>query len=230
MSFILFAWIASIGYGLVTITTKLTTKHSIKNPWLFNFLYNAGFLVTSIPIALSYHAGIPTHWGFITATGFLYAASTMCFILAIYKLDASTISPLFNFRIAFTVILVALLIGEVFSLWKYELIAVIFIFGLFTTIDERMHIKSFFQKPVAIALLGMVFTSLGGITTNRALLQDSYWTVSLWTPIITVLFLFTLVPLFSRDAKKLSIKQLVIMLGIGFIDTIATFAATAAYA
>jgi len=230
MSFILFAWIASLGYALVTLTIKLTSKHSVKNPWLLNFLYNAGFLITTIPIALANHAGIPLHWEFIIATGFFYAASTMCFILAIYKLDASTISPLFNFRIAFSVILAALLIQEILPGWKYLLISIIFIFGLFTTIDERMHVKSFFQKPVAIALLGMVFTSLGGITTNRALMQDSYWTVSLWSPIFTVLFLCTLLPLFSKDAKKLSLKQLLIMLCIGFIDTIATFAATKAYA
>ncbi|HYK08946.1 MAG TPA: hypothetical protein VEW42_05600 [Candidatus Eisenbacteria bacterium] len=229
MSFILFAWIASIGYALVILGTKVTSKHSIKNPWLFNFLYNAGLLVTTIPIALFNHAGIPSHWEFIIATGFLYAASTMCFILSIYKLDVSTISPLFNFRIAFSVVLTALLIHEILPEWKYLLITVIFVFGLFTTIDERLHIKSFFQKPVAIALLGMIFTSLGAITTNRALLVDNYWTVSLWAPFFTVLFLGLLFPKFVQDGKKLVGNQVVTMLCIGLLDTIATFAANRAY-
>lgn len=230
MSFVFFAWIASLGYALVVIVGKLTSKHGLSNPWLFNFLYNVSLLVWVIPVALVNHAGIPTHWTYILATGVLYGLSTMCFVLALYKLDVSTYSPLFNFRIAFSVLLAALLIHEVLPLWKYELIGVIFFFGLFTTVDERFHIRSFFKKPVAIALIGMVFTSLAGITINRALIQNSYWTVSLWQSIVTVVFLSLTYKQFFKDVKNISFKPLGTMALLGLFDTIGTLASNKAFA
>lgn len=230
MSFILFAWISSIGYSLVVLIGKLTSKYTVSNPWFFNFLYNCSLLLLTIPFAIANHAGIPVHWEFIILTGFFYALSTMCFVFALYKLDVSTISPLFNFRIAFSVILATLLIHEILPFWKYILIGVIFLFGLFTTIDEKFSFKSFFKKPVAVALIGMIFTSLGGITTNRALAVDSYWTVSLWAPIATVFFLFFTFPKFVKDIKKISPKPILVMLCLGAFDTIGTLASNKAFA
>lgn len=229
MSFIYFAWIASIGYAFVVIVGKLTSKYSLSNPWLFNFLYNVSLLLWITPFALANHAGLPTHLEFILPAGVLYGLSTLCFLLALYKLDVSLLTPLYNFRVAFSVILAALLIHEVLPFWKYGLITIIFLCGLFTTMDENFHLKSFFKKSIFIALIGMVFTSLAGIATNRALLYDNYWTVSLWIPIATVSFLLLTMPKFYEDLKKITFKPLGIMIVLGLFDTIGTLAANKAF-
>lgn len=230
MSYLIFAWLASLFYGFFVIVTKLTSKYAITNPVLFNFLYAAGILTWTIPIALFNHAGIPHEWTNIVITGFLYALSGLFFITAIAKLDISTISPLYNFQIAFAVILSGIILHEQLGLLQYILISIIFCAGLFTTIDEKMKIHAFFKLPVLFALLGALFYALSGIFINKAVAGNSYWTVTLWVPCVTQLLLIFTFPFFRKDLKKISYKAFIAIFAIGAFDTLGTLAAIKAYA
>lgn len=184
----------------------------------------------TIPIALFNHAGIPHTWTNIVITGCLYALSGLFYITAISKLDISTISPLYNFQIAFAVILAGIFLHEQLGFLQYVLIGIIFFAGIFTTIDERLKIKSFFKWPVLLAVLGSACYALSGIFINKAVSENSYWTVALWTPCITQLVLLTTIPFFRHEIKRISLKPIFAIILIGAFDTLGTLAAIRAYA
>src|SRR3989338_11479486 len=98
MPFYIFAWIAAITYGCVAITVKLTSKYSISNPWLFNFLFQLFVLIIIFPIALLNHAGWPTNWESIIYASIFFALFYLLYTMAMYRLDVTVFAPLFNFR------------------------------------------------------------------------------------------------------------------------------------
>ena len=49
----LFAWIASLVYGLIAVTGKLTGKHVAHNPRLFHFFWQLFTVIGILPLALA---------------------------------------------------------------------------------------------------------------------------------------------------------------------------------
>jgi len=112
---VFFAWAASIAYGLEAIMGKFASKHVMPDPLLFNFYWALFILILTSPIALWYGISIPTHWPALFAASIFYALGGVFYILALYRLDASVIAPLFSFRIAIAVLFGALILGEVLT-------------------------------------------------------------------------------------------------------------------
>jgi hypothetical protein len=82
MPFYVYAWIGAIISGFFVITAKLTSKHSIKNPWLFNFLLAAVTLLFTIPPAVYFHATLPNGWSLVILTGFFATLNTIFYIFS----------------------------------------------------------------------------------------------------------------------------------------------------
>ncbi len=232
MSFLFFAWFASISYGFVTIIGKLTSKYSIPNPWLFGFLYSLFvFLFTSIPAfgSVGLHI-LPSSWPFIILAGLAYGLTTLFFTLSLFMLDASVVSSLFNFRSVFAAILASIILKESLGNWQILLIAVIFIAGLFSTIDERLKIKTFFHFTTLIGLLTTFFIALQSVFTNLSLQGNNYWTVSLWMPGISTIFLLVTLPLFWKDIRKIHLNQIGAVALMSALSAFATLTANKAFA
>ncbi|MBI4226076.1 EamA family transporter [Candidatus Roizmanbacteria bacterium] len=166
MPFIILAWIASILYGIVVILSKLLSKHSIKNPWLFAFLWSFITLVFTTSLSLYNHVSFPNAWDNLIIISLSGAFVWILFTLALYKLDASVISPLYNLRTAFSAILSAIILSEILSYRQYFLIFLIIIAGIFVTLDEKFNFRSFFKKSILILLTGILFSSISGVFTN----------------------------------------------------------------
>lgn len=208
MPFYVFAWVASFMFGLVGIIGKLTSKYSISNPWLFNFLWTLLSLLLILPIALINKVGIPTHWGSLFLVALFNLLFNVFYILGISLLDVSVMVPLLNIRTAFVAIIGELFLGEVFNSFQYFLIALIFSAGLFVSIDEKYSIKSFFRWPIFIAILCTLSYTLMGVFTKPSIAENGYWEVTLWSPVLSQLMLLVTVPLFKNDIKKINFKQL----------------------
>ena len=208
MSFVFFAWIASFLFGLAAIIGKLTSKHSIQNPWLFNFLWMLFSLFLTIPIALANGAGIPNYWGSILLVSFFSALFALLYIMSLSHLDVSVLIPLLNLRTAFISILGVLFLGEILKSNQYLMVAVILISGLFVSIDEKFSLKSFFKKPIYLALLCTLSYTFMGISIKKAISENGYWQVTLWMAILSQLMILSTFPLFKKDIRKLSLKQL----------------------
>lgn len=226
MPYLFFAWVASISSGLVIISTKLTSKHVIGNPWLFSFLRAVVVVLFIVPIALINHAAIPQNWLPVIAAGTTVALFYIFYTSAIYRLDVSTISPLFNFATVFTVLLGVSFFQEKFTAQQAILSIIIIIAGMFATIDERLHIRSFFNPSVGIALTAMGFLALYNAFIRWATISNSVWTINLWVGIIGLLVISATAPLFYKDLLKIKINELWPVGLMGIFQTITNFAIT----
>lgn len=229
--FYVFAWIASITFGVEAIIGKLTSKYSISNPWLFNFLWSLGILVFTIPFALWNGARVPTHWENLLIASIFSALAGILYILLLYKLDVSVLAPLFNFRTVFAVILSIFLLKEFLTTNQYILIAIVFISGMFLTIDENFTLRSFFRPVIALAMIEMVVLAIMAIFINKSVAENGYWGTTLGIAILGQLLLLFTVPLFKKDLGRISIKQIwpsTLMAATGVIGVLSSIKAYAA--
>lgn len=190
MSYLAFAWIASFLFGALAILSKLASKHGIKNPWLMTFVWSISVLVFTAVAAVINGVGLPTNWGPILAMGVCGFAIWIFYVLALYKLDISVLSPLYNLRTPISVVLGVLFLGEVLTGNQMGLVVLITLAGIFVAYDEKLKFKAFFGKHVGIAVLGIVASSLLGIFTKGAIAANGYWEATLWSTVVTQFYCF----------------------------------------
>lgn len=226
----LFAWVASVMYGVEAVAGKLTSKHSIQNPWLFNFFWAFFILLFTIPIAIWNGVGMPTQWIDVVLASLFYALTSAFYVLALYKIDVSIVGSLFNFRTVITVILGALFLGEILTIQQYLLICVIVIAGIFISVDEKFSIRSFFTKGIGIAILGVFFSALMAVFIKGAVADAGYWNATLWIEILGQIWLLPTILLFKKDIASSTPKQYLITAATAVAGVIGTLAAVKAYA
>lgn len=229
MPFYVYAWIGAIISGLFVITAKLTSKHSIKNPWLFNFLLAAVSLLFTIPPAVYYHATFPNGWSLVILTGIFATLNTIFYIFSNANLDVSVFMPLYNFRNIFTLLIGFLFFDERFPQFKLYYIGLIIIAGVFTSLDEKFSLRSFFKITIAIGLLTVLFSAINSALTKAVLINNNLWTTNLWIAIINFILLLPTIPLFKKDIKKLDVEHITPVALMGLFFTISIFAANKAY-
>jgi drug/metabolite transporter (DMT)-like permease len=227
--FQIFAWIASVVYAVEVVGTKLLSRHEIKNPWLLNFAYSGLVLVLTMPLALHYHAGFPARWTNVILAGIFWALANVFYILALYKLDLTTLSPLFNVRTGFAVLLAVLFLGEKISSLQAVLIALMFCGGVLVTLDERMSWRSLTSRGTLLAVLVMFAFTMDAVFIKKAIADEGFWTVTLWMPIIAqALFCLTL-PRFASEVRRIGAKPWLFILFVALFDFIGNLAANRAY-
>src|SRR3989344_5590626 len=100
--FILFSFIAAFGFALSSLSSKIASKHNIKNNWVLLFYYYLTVIPFLIFLPLLFKVTIPTSgWLFIFLYAVAFFVGNIFFTVAIYKLDASTFAPFFQLQSAF---------------------------------------------------------------------------------------------------------------------------------
>lgn len=229
MPFYVFAWIASVMYGVEVIIGKLTSKHAIKNPWLFNFFWALFVLLFSIPFALNGGVGIPKDWSSLLVASVFYTLAGIFYVLPLYTLDVSVWSPMFSLRTPMSVLFSAWLLGEILTRYQYILIGLIFIAGIFVTLDEKLKLRSFFRWPVAYALTQMVILALMGVYINKAIVANGYWIVTLWMGIVAQISYLATVSLFYKDLRSIKLSQIGALAAMSVAGLVGTLTANKAY-
>lgn len=229
MSVYFFAWTASIFFGFESIFAKLVSKHTVSNPWMLNFFWMLFTLIFTIPVALYMGARFPVQWFPLLLTSLFFALANTLYTKALFKIDVSVMSPLWNFRTAMTVILGAVLLNEVLTTHQYFLILIIFIFGIFVNLDEKFSIKSFFTKDIFLALLSMLAFTFEYIFINNSVTVNGYWNTVLWGPLLGQLWLLATIPFFKKDILNTNLKQYGSIILLSIFGFIGVLAATAAY-
>jgi drug/metabolite transporter (DMT)-like permease len=226
-----FAWLASLMYGTVGVIGKLISRHSVANPWLLNFFWNLFILVLIVPVVW-WQGGLvwPSAWANIIWASLFYAGGTAFYVLALYKMDVSVLAPLFSFRTALAVVFGAAMLGELLTSWQYFLIAVIFLSGLFVSVDERFELRSFFNWGTALALLDMLFLVLMAVFIKKSAAEIGYWGTTLWSALLGQVCLLVTWPLFKKDLSQLKPKQYGLMFIPAVAGMIGTLAVNKAYA
>lgn len=229
MSYFIYAWIASIVFGLEAIIGKITSKYSICNPWLFNFLWTFFILLFMFPVALENNVSIPMRWDYIILAAFFYAVAGILYLFSLYHLDVSAVAPLFNLRTAFSVLLGVIFLGERLLGRQYIFLFLIFISSLFVTLSKKNSFKSLFQLSTGYVVMGMLCLACMSLCINQALVYDGYWEVTLYVSLISQIMLLATVPLFLNDFRKLHLKQVGPVLLMSLCGVIATLATNRAY-
>ena len=230
MSYTTYAWIALVIYGLETIITKLTGKYSIKNPWLFNMLWNGLFVVFMIPFYFNSEVGIPHKWENLIIASLLSAVSLALYVICIYRIDVSVLSPMYNIRTGFSVLFSFLLLGETLTPYKTFLIGIIIFMGLLVSLDEKFSFKSFLTKNIFIVLVFMVSLALYGIFLKKTIGEIGYWNATVWVPILTAIFLLFTFPKFKKDIKTLRKKHILPIVLVTLTTVFGGLAVNKAYA
>lgn len=209
MPYYVFAWTASISYGLAVIVSKLSTKHQITNPWLFNFIWTLLIALFTVVIALLNNAGLPARWDSVLFAGFFSALTGTLFILALSVIDVSVLNPLYSFRIPITLLFGMTFFHESVNTTQAILMALITVAAFFVSMDEHLQFRSFFTRRTALALSAVGTSALYNVTVKNALVGNGFWEVNLWTNLLTVVFLLITVPLFWKDIKQMKLSYAV---------------------
>jgi len=203
MIYVIFAWVASITYGLYTIAAKLIGKYKLKNTAQFSFFTTLFIGLLMAAVSFANGARLATSWTFIILAAIFIALGNASYLAALKNLDVSVMSPLFNIRVAITVLLGVVFLGEELTSRSLFLICLIFVMGFFAAMDEKFSIRSFFSKNVGAGLLFMLVLSIQSLFVNRAIAQTNYWTASLWVGLIAIIFSFIfLYPKFRHELAK----------------------------
>lgn len=227
MSFVLFAWIASIVYGVYAITAKLISTYQLKNVAHFSFFSLLFGGLTIAGISLLNGAAVPTDWTFIILAGLSMALGGLLYIASLKNLDISVLTPLFNIRVVITVLLGFLFLGEALTLENFFFIGIIVLGGIVVSMDEKFSIRSFFSKNIGLGLLYMCVLSIETLFINRAISQAGYWTAMLWIGLLAIVFAFVLLyARFKEDFAKSKPKD---YLGVGILALIGGVGDLAAY-
>lgn len=229
MPYYIYAWIGLVFGGFFVITAKLTSKHAISNPWLLNFLLSLFTLLFMLPPAIYYHAVIPNNWMMIVIAAIFLTLTNIFYIFSNKSLDVSVFMPLYNFKSIFAVLIGIIFFRESIATNKFIFVAVIFIAGILTSLDEKFSLKSFFKSTIAIGLATVLFNTLFNAFTKTAMSNNSVWTATIWIVILNTIFVIPTIPLFKNEIKKLNYFHLIPVGLMGLFDTIGILASNKAY-
>lgn len=89
MSSVLFAWIASITYGLYAITAKLNGKYQLKNSYQFSFFITLFSGILMAVISYGYGGRLATNWFYILLAAAFLAIGNALYLATLKVLDVS---------------------------------------------------------------------------------------------------------------------------------------------
>lgn len=207
MNFIAFAWAACSVYAAASIIGKLTTRHHIANPWLYNFVWFCLTAVLTVPLALYYHVGMPHDWNSILWLSLANAVSGTAFILAFYAIDISVLGPLFNLRTPILVLVGALIYKEVLTPLQWILMAILLIASIAVNAEERFKTRGLLGKRIALIIFTIGTSAWFNGLIKVTAMRNGYWETLLWPNIIGTMLIIPTIPLFYRDMRKLKLSR-----------------------
>lgn len=187
--YIIFAILAAIGFSLSNLIFKFTSKHNIANPWVLQFYSGLTLLPFLLILPVFFSVSFPrSGWQYIFLYALTFFLGNIFFLKAIYKLDMSTIAPLFQLQSALVGLLAFIFLGERFPIENYFLIIVMLIGATLVSIDEKMNWKSIFSLGVMLILLQQFFHALSNLFAGFALKSMNSFTFLFWGDSLAELF------------------------------------------
>jgi len=135
-----------------------------------------------------------------------------CFAHAIYKLDVTTMGPLSNLgNNIFTPLLALLLLGEKIPSQNLPWFILIVGAGFLAVYDERLKIKSFFNKYVYIYLIWVFCLSVTRIAANKGTNAVGFWNFTFYEFFYGTIGGLLIVTPFIYKKVKVGIKPILFM-------------------
>ena len=223
------AWIASISSGFEAIVGKIISKHSVSNPWLFNFFWSFFVLIGITISGFWFGLGIPEKWTYIIFGSLMYALVKISFTLALYKIDVSVMGPMFALRTVMAVLIGSIFLGEILTPYQYLLIGIVFLAGIFVSLDERLNLKSFFNKWIGVLLICMLCLVFLAMFIKKSSTVNDFWDTIVWVALLGQIWLLFTVKFFKKDLILTTPQQYGYIGVMALIGTITSIFANFAY-
>jgi drug/metabolite transporter (DMT)-like permease len=207
MSYIWFAWLTALLYGISSIIGKIASKHHLNNPWLFNFVWMLLTFVFVVPFAVWFGFGWPGDWGSILILSLANAVASLLYVFCLYRMDMSVLGPIYSLRTPLIVILGVVLFGETIKLTQIFLIGLIFLASIFVSLDERMSLRLIFNRGLGLIILTMLASAAFNLSVKNASIHNGFWEVVFWSNFLGFLFILPTIPLFQKEACSIKIKR-----------------------
>ncbi len=213
---LLFAWIASISSGIEPLIIKASSRSLVKNPWLFNFLWIAFGIPLAVIFALIKGGGWPVSWSPIIYMALCSAAFLAFYTYSLYKIDVSTMAPLFSLRTVAAVLLGVWLLHERLGGPDIVLISLIILMSPFASYDEHLKLRAFRNKYMLVVVVAMIVLALDGYFTNRSAHLNGFATTLLWQDALTLLLLLPTLKFAGLKENPITKKMILpfILLGL----------------
>jgi drug/metabolite transporter (DMT)-like permease len=207
MSFQLIAWMACFLLALEVVIAKLTARYCVQNQWLFNFVTNLFMTVLTLGAAAFCGFSSPSSWGNLLWASFFYALGCGLYVVPLYRLDVTVLSPLYNLKPAIAIGLSAIMLGERLTGMQLALVAVLTGAGMVVTVDERLRLKSFFTWPVGVLILDMAALSLMAVFIKKTTGEIGYWNTAAYMSVLAQIMFLATYPLFRGELRGMTGKQ-----------------------
>ena len=100
---------------------------------------------------------------------------------------------------------------------------------MFSSIDEKMKLNSFFKPGVWVALFAMASLALNSVFIKLAMVKNDLPTVTVWIMIVNMVVILPTVLFFKKDLKSLKANQIYPVLVLCIFQVIYNFTANFAY-
>lgn len=194
-----------------------------------NFTYCGLMLIFVVPFSLHYGAGWPVLWPNLILASFFWAVGNLLYVIALYKMDLTTLSPLFNVRMGFTLLLGTLFLGEHLSVLQLLFIGLMFLGSVLVTLDEKMSFGSLTKAGVLLVVFMWLVFSLDAMFIKKTIADNGFWTATLWMFVFVQFFFLFTVPRFYKEIESLSRRAWLLILLVAVLDFVATLAVNRAY-
>ncbi len=227
---ILYAWIASIASAMTPLITKASSRSLIKSSWLFNVLWVAFSVPFIATLGFVRGGGMPHNWTPLVLLSSCYAAYYVCITISVFKLDVSTVGPLFSLRAVFAVILGLSFLHETVPPLGLALIALIILATPLAAYNEKLRLKAFMHKYILVAVAAMAFLALVGFFSHLSVADNGYGTTWLWQGPLSLLLLLPTLRFVDFEKETISRRKAYPFLLLGITGFVYTISATTAYA
>jgi drug/metabolite transporter (DMT)-like permease len=228
--YILLSFLAAISFAIAGVFNKFASKHSIKERWPLLFYYYVTFFpfIVLIPFLAKLRFPFDSLPTLIIYSLFFFLGN-ICFFTAIFKTDASVFAPFFQLQAAFVALLAFLFLGERFAATNYLWIGLILIGAVLVSLDEKMSLKSFFQKAILYVILMQLFHAVANLYAGFALKTMDFWNLTFWSTFTSAIFVFAFVPFMAKFKLKVNLSQLKPLLVVNFFSFIGATSLFAAF-
>lgn len=217
--YIIFSLIAAFFFSLSTLTNKFASKHKIANPWVMLFYSTLTFVPFLLLVPLFFNVSFPiAGWSYIFLYSLTFFIGHIFFILAIYRLDASTFAPFFQLQSVFVVILAFLFLGERFPSSNYLFIILILLGSILVSLDEKMNLKTYFKLGILLIISQQLFHAFSNLFAGFALRSINSFTLIFWGDLTTAALALLIIPFIGFSKLKVSASQIKPLLLAGFFS------------
>jgi hypothetical protein len=219
MSYVLIAFLSLGAFSVYNVLQKITVKYVVADTFIFSFYYYLTAILFFVPfIFLGKVVGLnSTQLPLVAAAGLIRSFMFVIYLWVFKKLDVTVISSMFNLRVILVALSEVIWLGTVFSGWDYAWMIILFVGGVFLSMDESFSWRSFFNPVMAVFGVVLLLSTIQFVAINRGMAVTDFWTFNFWSYVFSLVGLLPLL-WWQKKSLPLPLKE------VGVISAVASTA------